>query len=137
MPYDILYKTRREFQEKGTTSGRRTHVNKVKDAKEYFPVQIAEYAVLNQISDGPESSWRIKKLLNKIDRIISNTARKYWQKTHKYGLRIPHTVKEAIEIDKENGDTLWWYSILKEMKNVRPVFEAYKGNKEDLPPGYQ
>ena len=23
------------------------------------------------------------------------------------------------------------------MKNVRPAFEAYKGNKEDLPPGYQ
>ena len=23
------------------------------------------------------------------------------------------------------------------MKNVRPVFEAYEGNKEDLPPGYQ
>ena len=23
------------------------------------------------------------------------------------------------------------------MKNVRPVFEAYEGNREDLPPGYQ
>ena len=23
------------------------------------------------------------------------------------------------------------------MKNVRPAFEAYEGNKEDLPPGYQ
>ena len=22
-------------------------------------------------------------------------------------------------------------------ENVRPVFEAYKGNKEDLPPGYE
>ena len=35
-------------------------------------------------------------------------ASKYWQKMHKYRLRIPHTVKEAIDIDKENGDTLWW-----------------------------
>ena len=23
------------------------------------------------------------------------------------------------------------------MKNVGPAFEAYEGNKEDLPPGYQ
>ena len=37
---------------------------------------------------------------------------KYWKKTHKYGLLIPHTVKEAIETDKEKGDTLWWDYIL-------------------------
>ena len=64
-------------------------------------------------------------------------ASKYWQKTHKYGLRIPHTFKESIEIDKENGDTLWWDAILQEIKNVRPAFKPYEGNKEDLPPGYQ
>ena len=59
------------------------------------------------------------------------------KRTHKYGLRILHTVKEAIDIDKENRDTLWWNGILQEMKNVRPAFEAYGDNKEDLPPGYQ
>ena len=46
-------------------------------------------------------------------------------------------VKEAIEIYEENGDTLWWDAILQEMKNVRPAFESYEGNKEDLPPGYR
>ena len=56
---------------------------------------------------------------------------------HKYGLRISHTAKEAIEIDKENVDTLWWDVILQEMKNVQPVFKAYEGNKEELQPGYQ
>ena len=71
------------------------------------------------------------------DSIISNMASKFSQKRHKYGLRIPYTVKEAIDIDKENRDTLWWDAILQEMKNVRPAFEAYKGNKEYLPPGYQ
>ena len=49
----------------------------------------------------------------------------------------PHTVKEAIEIYKESGDTSWWDDIQQEMKNVLPAFEAYKGNKEDLPPGYR
>ena len=111
--------------------------NQVKDAKESFPVQLAEYAVLNQIADEPVFAWWVKKVIKKRDRIISKTASKYWQKTHTYGVRIPHTVKEAIDIDKENGDTLWWDAILQEMKNVRPSFEAYEVNKEDLPPGYQ
>ena len=74
--------------------------NQVKEVKYYFPVQLAEYEVLNKISDEPEFSWWIKKVLKKRDKIISKTARKYWQKTHKYRLCIPHTVKESIEIDK-------------------------------------
>ena len=63
-------------------------------------MQLAEYTVLNQIADEPEFVWWINKVLKKRYRIISKMARKYWQKTPKYGLRIPHTVKEAIEIDK-------------------------------------
>ena len=47
-----------------------------------------------------------KKVFNKKDKIISKTAIKYWKKTHKYGMGIPYNVKEAIEIDKENGDKL-------------------------------
>ena len=86
--------------------------NQVKDIKYSFPVKLAEYVLLNQISDEPEFAWWIKKVLKKIDRIISKTARKYWQKTHKYRLRIPHTVKEVLYIEKENGETLWWDAIL-------------------------
>ena len=70
------------------------------DVKESFLVQLLKYAVLNQLADETAFAWWIKKLLKKRDRIISKTASKYWKKTHKYGLRIPHTVKEAIEIDK-------------------------------------
>ena len=86
--------------------------NQVKDIKDSFLVQLAEYAVLNQIADKPESVWWINKVLKKRDRIISKKARKYWKKAHKYGLIIPYTVKESTEVDKENGYTLWWYAIL-------------------------
>ena len=74
----------------------------VKDVKDSFPVQLSEYAILNQIADEPAFAWWIKKekVINKRDKIISKTARKYWQKTHKYRLRISHTVKESIEKDK-------------------------------------
>ena len=75
--------------------------------------------------------------MKKRDRIISKTASKYWQKTHKYGIRIPKSVKEALQLDKENGDTRWWDSIQQEMLNVRPAFELYEGTEKDLPIGYQ
>jgi hypothetical protein len=47
---------------------------------------------------------------------------------HKYGIRIPKNVKEAIEIDKENGNTLWMDAIKLEMRNVRIAFEEFDGD---------
>ena len=58
--------------------------NQVKDVKESFPVQLKDYALLNQIADEPAFEWWINKVLKKRDRIISKTASKYWQKTHIY-----------------------------------------------------
>ncbi len=40
-------------------------------------------------------------------------------RTHEYGLLIPKSIKDAIEIDEVNGNTLWMDSIEMEMKNVR------------------
>ena len=50
---------------------------------------------------------------------------------------MPNTVEEAILIDKDNWDTLWWDAIMKEMKNVRPAFEVFDKCKEDIPIAYQ
>ena len=50
---------------------------------------------------------------------------------------MPNTVEEAILIDKENGNTLWWDAIMKEMKNVRPAFEVFEKRKGDIRIGYQ
>ena len=84
---------------------------------------MAEYAVENIISEEPVFTWWTKHVLNKRYQIISKTQR-YWVKSHKYGLRLKKTVKGAIDIDQENGDTLWWDAIIQEMKNIRPVFEV-------------
>ena len=54
-------------------------------------------------------------MLNKRDQIIFKT-HSFWFKTHKYEIIVPNTVKEAIWIDKEKGDTLWWDAITKEIK---------------------
>ena len=50
---------------------------------------------------------------------------------------MPKTVEESIIIDKENGYTLWWDAIMKEMKNVRPAVKVFDKRKEDILIEYQ
>ena len=57
---------------------------------------------------------------------------KQWERTHKYGVRVPRNVKLALEIDAENGNTLWDDAIGLEMKNSRVAFEEYDSMIEDL-----
>ena len=49
-------------------------------------------------------------------------------------MTISKSVNDTIQLDKSNGNTLWWEAIVQEMKNVRITFELYEGNMEDLPP---
>ena len=109
----------------------------LKDMKEAYPVQSAEYAVQARISEEPAFAWWAQYTLKKRNRIIAKVKSKYWLRTHKFGIRIPKSAQEAREIDAENGNTYWWDAILKEMKNVRPAFEVWEKSKEDIPPGYQ
>ena len=70
--------------------------NQVKDVKEAYPVHLAEYSVQNRISEQPYFAWWINYVLKKRERSVSKTASKYWQKTHKYGVKIPKSVKEEM-----------------------------------------
>jgi hypothetical protein len=109
----------------------------LKDMKESYPLQLAEYAVLNRLADEPPFAWWVSHALKKRNRIIGKIKSKYWVRTHKFGIKIPKNVGQAILFDKENGDTLWWDAIKKEMKNVRPAFEVWEKDIKDLPVGYQ
>ena len=104
----------------------------LKDLKESYPVELAEYAVNNNLVDEPAFKWWVPYVLKKRERIIKKLKTKYWQRSHKYGLKIPKSVAEAIEIDKENGDTMWMDAVRLEMKNNRVAFERYDGKVEDL-----
>ena len=57
---------------------------------------------------------------------------KYWSRAHKYGIRMPKSVAEAIEIDKENSNTLWWDAIMLEIKNILTAFELYNGDVQKI-----
>jgi hypothetical protein len=49
---------------------------------------------------------------------------------------VPKTVKEALELDKKNGNTLWADAIAKEMKDVRVAFKILP-DWQSAPIGYQ
>ena len=77
----------------------------LKELKESNPVEVAEYAVSCNIHEEPAFVWWVKDVLKQRNRIISKVKSKYWKTTHKFGIKLPHSVKEALEIDKQNGNT--------------------------------
>ena len=95
----------------------------LKDLKESYPVELAEYAVGNGIQGEPAFAWWVPYTLKKRTRIIQKIKSKYWQKTHKYGIQVPRSIKEAKEIDEENGNSLWMDAVQLEMKNVMTAFD--------------
>jgi hypothetical protein len=109
----------------------------MKDIKGSYPVQLAEYATQRRIAGEPAFVWWICHVLQQPNIIIAKLKTKYWVRTHKFGVKIPKTVKEAKLFDKENGNTLWWDAICREMKNVQPAFEVWDKDVSELPPGYQ
>ncbi|KAI2502045.1 Reverse transcriptase (RNA-dependent DNA polymerase) [Fragilaria crotonensis] len=106
----------------------------LKDFKESYPVELAQYAVDRAIDDEPAFAWWVSYVLKKQKRILQKikTKSKYWSRTHKYGVRVPKNVKEAMEIDKENGNSLWMDAIRLEMNNVRVAFEEFDGDPSTL-----
>ena len=108
----------------------------LKNLKESFPVETAEYAVANKISDESAFKWWVQETLRKRHRIIKKVkSEKYWKRTHKYGIRFPNSVEEALNIDEETGTDFWRKGIEKEMKNVMSAFEFRDDNKMSV--GYE
>jgi hypothetical protein len=105
----------------------------LKDVKESYPVQLAEYAVVTYHIEEPAFAWWVLFTIRKRNRILSKVKSKYWVRTHKFGIKIPKNALEAKAFDAENGDTLWWDAICKEMRNVRPAFEAWDKPQSDIP----
>ena len=67
----------------------------LKDMKNEFPVETAHYAVKHQLQNEPAFTWWVPYVLRKQKRIIGKLKSNYWERTHKYGIMIPKSVKEA------------------------------------------
>ena len=108
----------------------------LKELKETNMVDVAQYAHNNRIIDEPAFSWWAPHALKKMHRLIKMSKTRHTRRGYKFGIRIPTSVKEALEIDLENGNTLWYDAIMKEMGNVRIAFEVLEPNAKP-PPGYK
>jgi len=101
-----------------------------------YPIQVAEYAVANKIQDAPAFRWWVNDVLQKRTHMVQKLKRsKYWIRTTKYGIELPKTVKEALEIDKRTETTFWKDAIDKEMHNNALAFK-FNGN-DKVPIGYK
>ncbi len=52
------------------------------------------------------------------------------------GIRVPRTCKEALDIDRANGNTLWKDAIDKEMAKIIPALKILEEGSKP-PVGYQ
>jgi hypothetical protein len=93
--------------------------------KESHPIETTEYAVNKRLDHEPAFNWWVPHVFRKGDQIISLVRRRttrYLKRTHKFGIEILKTVKEALALDRKNGNTLWADAIAKEMREVRIAF---------------
>eukprot|EP01082_Thalassiosira_pseudonana_P011160 g10259.t1 g10259 contig4:1534300-1534839(+) len=75
---------------------------RLSEIKESHPVQVAEYAVAAGIDHEPAFNWWVRHVLKKRDRIIAQVKQRnarYLKKTHKFGIEMPKSVQEALELD--------------------------------------
>lgn len=107
----------------------------LKILKESNPVDIAEYAVARGLEDEPAFAWWIPYTLRKRDVIVSAINSRVKKKTHKYGVEVPTSLKDAHRLDAIAKDTKWSLAHIMEMKNVGVAFEILP-NGQKAPVGW-
>ena len=93
-----------------TSKVRRTiyYLGSPKIDQEVKPIEVAKFAITNKYADEPAFKWWVSKVLKGQTRLsgrVKSRCRKGL--TSKFGIDILKTVKDAIRIDKENGNKLW------------------------------
>ena len=96
------------------------------------PIELAEYAVSNKLSEEPAFRWWVGQTLRKRNKLINKFKTRRIPKRIKFGIEVPSTVGEALRLDLENGDKLWQEAIGKEMANSRIAFQVL--GTDDPPP---
>ena len=101
---------------------------KLADIKASNPVEVAEYAVANRLVEEPAFKWWVPHVIKRRNRIISKVKSRYWKTTHKFGIRLPKSVQEALEIDRMTNTDLWRKAINKEMSRVKVAWKTHDSN---------
>ncbi|MEL6803974.1 MAG: hypothetical protein AAFO91_09360, partial [Bacteroidota bacterium] len=112
----------------------------LRDLKESNPVEVAEYAEANRILSEPAFTWWARHALRQRDRIIKAIVKtretRYQRREQKFGIDLPKTVEQALQIDKTTNTTFWRDAIRKEMNAVSVAFKILPEGS-DRPIGHQ
>lgn len=107
----------------------------LKDIKESNPLETAEYAIAQGIDSEPAFVWWVKNVERIKKRAIKRLrASKQCKHRIRFGIKVPNTIEEAIQLDEENGNDLWQKAINKELDKVRVAFQLL-GEGENIPVG--
>ena len=106
----------------------------LRDMKEANPLEVAEFAVRSNIADEPAFAWWVNPTLKRRNKIIKQVRHRLVKKNYKFGIKVPNSVEEALQLDKDNGNGLWKAAIEKELGNVRVAFKLLEEG-ERLPVG--
>ncbi len=67
-------------------------------------------------------------LMSCVSGMVSAVNSQVQKTSHKYGIELPSSVKNAIEINCKNGNTFWQDALAKEMGNVCVAFKILGPN---------
>ena len=102
--------------------------------KESNPIETAEYAFSRGLEEEPAFAWWVGRTLKRRDKIVSKLKSRKFKSNLKFGLKVPRSVEEAYQIDRENKNNYWDLAIKKELKNVIVAFQLLEDD-EPIPIG--
>ena len=88
---------------------------------------MAEFAIANQLDQEPAFAWWVRDVLRHKKCIVLKVKSCYWKTTHKYGIQLPHSMEEALELDRESNTDYWAKAIAKENTQVKVSWYAMDG----------
>ena len=75
-------------------------------------------------------------MIHKRDEIVAAVNSRVKRKNHKYGIEVTSSIKEALRLDRENGNTMWTNATNLEMSNVGIAFDILRAG-QNAPPGWR
>jgi hypothetical protein len=64
-------------------------------------VEVAESAIRAKLVSEPASVWQVPFTLKRRDQIIGKIDARFARKNHKFGIAVPSTAKEALQMDEK------------------------------------
>ena len=65
----------------------------LKDLKQSYPIELDGFSQLHGIHEEADFAWWVPYIERTSKAVISKLKSKYWQRTHKYGIKITKSVK--------------------------------------------